>query len=158
MLHWFQGTVSFNLFLPLKRRKMLTYFCANPPFLCPGWGLKITGYPCNIKMQQKKTTLEKNTKTVLASCLEDLPFIENTGCRAWIQRPKQGLCLWLPKGNSRAPRNLPLTPHLPGSGAPCTGTCFLITAGYSQSLEPRWHFLINLGLVREGDPLSSQQH
>lgn len=105
VLRWFQGTVSFNLFFPLKRRKMLAYFCANPSFLLCWLGVKITGYPCNIKTQQKDNFRKKN-QLVLASRLEDSLLIEVIEYRSWMKRPRQDLWLWLPKSNSRAPRNL----------------------------------------------------
>jgi len=59
-LHCFQGTVSFNLCLPLRRRKMLPYFGANLSFLLYLAGVRMRGSPCNMKTEQKKTNLKKN--------------------------------------------------------------------------------------------------
>lgn len=79
---------------------------------CAGWGVKIRGYPCSIKIQQKKATLKRNKQTkqtkkiVHVSRLEDSLLTKATGCRACIQSPRQGLCLWLPKSNFRVPGDL----------------------------------------------------
>lgn len=71
-------------------------------FFYAGWEVKITGYPCNIKRHKKKISLGKKGQLLLVSCLED-SLLQSTGCRACMQRARQGLYLWLPKSNSSTP-------------------------------------------------------
>lgn len=147
MLHWFQGTVSFNLFLPLKRRKMLAHFCANLSFLLCWSRSKNYRTSLQHKRRKEKVTSGKKGQLLLVSCLED-SLLEASGCRACMQRIKQGLYLWLAKSHSSTPRTCP-SPHLPNPmGHHVLGLLFLIMGWF---LEPCCSSLINLDGTGQGE-------
>lgn len=80
MLHWFQGAVSFNLFLPLKGRKMLAYFWANPSFLSCWLQSKNYRIPLQHKKTQKKRiTLGKKRPVTSCVMLKRTHFLSPLG-------------------------------------------------------------------------------
>lgn len=107
-----------------KEERCSRTFVLIPHFFCADWGVKITGYPCNIKTQQKKTTLGEKT---VSSCVTLRGLASYWG--HWVQSLDAKTCACTCQKATQEHQGTCSCPCLPVSGAARTGTCFLITAG-----------------------------